>query len=136
VQFVALPDSRLDYSAQQEAALVRREPRYLRLRATPGRWRVYEVLGTARMLEERAGGRARLTWLGPESFVLRVFKPGSFIVRVRATPYWGLANGPGCVGRAGQWTLVRVPAPGRVRVVTRFSPGQALAAATGRAGRC
>jgi hypothetical protein len=136
VRFVALADSRLDYSAQQEAALVRREPAYLRLRATPGRWRVYEVLGTARMLEERAGGRARLASLGPESFVLRVSTPGSFVVRVRATPYWRLARGPGCVGRAGQWTLVRVPSPGLVRVVTRFSPGQALAAATGRAKRC
>jgi hypothetical protein len=135
VRFVALPDSRLDYSAQQEATLVRHEPAYLRLRATPGRWRIYEVRGTAHMLEERAGGRAKLTWLGPESFVLRVSKPGSFVVRVRATPYWRIA-GPGCVGRAGQWTLVRAPAPGRVRVVTRFSPARALAAATGRTRRC
>jgi hypothetical protein len=136
VQFVALPDSRLDYSAQQEAALVRREPAYLRLRATPGHWRIYEVRGTAHMLEERAGGRATLSSLGPESFVLQVSKPGSFVVRVRPTPYWRLAKGPGCVGSAGHWTLVRVPAPGRVRVVTRFSPGQAIAAATGRTRRC
>jgi hypothetical protein len=136
VRFVALPDSRLDYSAQREAALVRSGPAYLRFRAAVGRWQVYEVLGTARMVSARGGGRARLARLGPESFTLQVSRPGNFVVRVHPTPYWGLAQGPGCVGRTGKWTLVHAPRSGPVEVVTRFSPSQALEAATGTARRC
>jgi hypothetical protein len=137
IRFVALPDSRLDYSAQQEAALVRSGPAYLRFRAAVGRWQVYEVLGTASMVTGRNGGRARLAKLGPESFTLNVIRPGSFVVRVRSTPYWRFAqSGPGCIGKAGQWTLVRAPRRGLVEVVTSFSPSRAFEAATGGADRC
>jgi len=131
-----MADSRLDYSAQKEARLVRSEPPYLRLRGTPGHWRVYEVRGTGRMVAPRGGGSARLASLGPESFTLRVSQPGSFLVRVRATPYWRVAEGPACVGADGQWTRVRAPEAGIVRVVTRFSPTGALDAATRQATDC
>jgi hypothetical protein len=136
VKWVALPDSRLDYSAEQEAAIVRAQPPYLELRATPGNWRVYAVRGTGPMLQVGGGGEGELTSLGPESFTLHVTKPGDFVVRVRATPYWRLVDGGGCLGRAGDWTLVRAAHPGTFRVITRFSPARAWRAATGSAGKC
>ena len=136
VRWVALPDSRLDYSAEQEAAIVRSEPPYLRLKATPGNWRVYAVRDAGPMLQVGAGGSGELTSLGPESFTLSVTKPGDFVVRVRATPYWRLKEGGGCLGRAGDWTLVRAAHPGTFRVITRFSPARAWRAATGSAGKC
>jgi hypothetical protein len=137
IRWVALPDARLDYSAQGEAAIVRTEPPYLRLRATPGHWRVYAVTGVKPMLVPGAGARGRLTSLGPESFTLHVTRPGDFIVRVRATPYWRLAVGAGCTGRAGHWALVRAAQPGDFKIVTGFSPVRAWRAATGTAGgRC
>jgi hypothetical protein len=135
IRWVALPSARLDYSAQREAAIVRSAPAYLRLRAVAGPWRIYAVRGTGPMLEPGAGARGRLERLGPESFTLAVSRPGDFVVRVRATPYWGLATGAGCVGRAGDWTLVRAAQPGRFRVVTGFSAARAWGAATGTSGR-
>jgi hypothetical protein len=136
VRRVALPDSRLDYSAPREAAIGRSEPAYLRLRATPAHWRIYEVRGAGPMLTAGAGAQGRLASLGPESFTLDVARPGDFLVRVRATPYWRIAIGAGCIGRAGDWTLVRAARPGVLRIVTRFSPGRAWRAATGGAGKC
>jgi hypothetical protein len=136
VRWVALPDARLDYSAQREAAIVRSGPGYLRLRATLGHWRIYAVRGAREMLSPGAGAGGRLASLGPESFTLYVAHPGDFVVRVRATPYWRLASGTGCLGQAGDWTLVRAAQPGILRVVTSFSPGRAWQAATGEAGMC
>jgi hypothetical protein len=136
VRWVALPDAQLDYSAQREAAIVRSAPGYLRLRATPGHWRIYSVRGAGPMLSPGAGARGRLISLGPESFTLDVTRPGDFVLRVRATPYWRLDSGAGCLGRAGDWTLVRAAQSGILRVVTSFSPGRAWRAATGEAGKC
>jgi hypothetical protein len=136
VRWVALPDSRLDYSAQNEARIVRSEPPYLRLRGTTDHWRIYSVRNTGPMLQVGAGGRGRIASMGPESFTLEVTRPGDFVVRVRATPYWRLASGGGCLGRAGDWTLLRAAQPGTFRVTTRFSPGRAWRAATGSAGKC
>jgi hypothetical protein len=136
VSWVALPDSRLDYSAQREAAIVRSAPPYLELRATLDHWRIYAVRDAGPMLQTSAGARARLVSLGPESFALEVTSPGDFVVRIRATPYWRLATGGGCLGRAGDWTLVRAAQPGLFRVTTRFSPGRAWRAVTRSTGTC
>jgi hypothetical protein len=136
VRWVALPDSKLDYSAEREAAIVRSEPAYLQLGATTSHWRIYAVRDAAPMLQPGAGARGRLTSLGPESFSLQVTTPGDFVLRTRATPYWRLASGGGCLGRAGDWTLVRAAQPGLFRITTRFSPARAWSAATGSAGKC
>jgi hypothetical protein len=136
VHWVALPSARLDYSAQKEAAIVRSEPPYLRLRAAAGDWRIYSVRKTGPMLQVGGGARGSLTALGPESFTLTVTRPGDFVVRVRPTPYWRLAAGGGCLGRAGEWTLVRAAQPGIFRITTRFSPARAWRAATRSPGKC
>jgi hypothetical protein len=48
---------------------------------------------------------------------------------VRATPYRHLDRGAGCVGRAaGDWTLLRVDQPGRLRANVSFSLGRAARA--------
>ena len=63
------------------------------------------------MLTQLGIGRASLAGLSPESFDLSVERAGRFVVRVRHTPYWDGGSGV-CVGRAGDWTLVRAPRPG------------------------
>jgi hypothetical protein len=128
IRWVAASDARLDYSAQDEDALVRAEPPHLRLRARLPHWRVYEVVGTPGLVTPLGRGSARLRALGPESFTLRVARPGRFVVRVRHTPYWS-AGGGACVSRAGDWTLVRAERPGLFRVRTRFSAAGAWKAA-------
>jgi hypothetical protein len=135
IRWVAASDARLDYSAQDEDRLVRQEPPYLRLRARLEHWRIYEVVRATPMLSPVGTGRASLAGLEPESFVLSVERGGRFVVRVRHTPYWD--GGPDvCVGKSGDWTLVRVAGPGEVRVRTKFSAGAAWRAARGKSRRC
>ena len=135
IRWVARSSARLDYSAQEEDDLIRERPPYLRLRAVLRRWRVYEVVPAGTMVSATGAGRARLTALAPESFTLAVERPGTFVVRVRHTPYW---EGPAgvCVGRAGDWTEVRAPHRGTVRVQAKFSLGAAWRAARGADRTC
>src|SRR6185503_286122 len=125
IRWVAASDARLDYSAVRENNLVREDPPYLRLRARLPHWRVYEVLGAAGMVTPLDGGSARIEALGPESFTLAVRRPGRFVVRVRHTPYWDTDADGACVGRAGDWTVVRATRPGAVPVRISFSLGAA-----------
>ena len=65
--------------------------------------------------------------LGRDSFTLRVPHAGSYVARVRFTPYWALAGAHGCVLSApGGWTALRAAGAGSLRVVIRFSLGRVL----------
>ena len=129
VAFVALPDAKNDYSAKQEHALIASEPSYLRQRAILPHWRVFEVTRTSPIVKSRGPGQARLLNVAPQSFALAVTKPGRFVVRVRATPFWTMKPQDGCVGKSGPWTLVRADRAGIVRVSIGFSLGRARQAA-------
>ena len=135
IRWVAASDARLDYSAQEEDDLVREAPPYLRLRARLAHWRVYEVVPRPALVTAVGRGRAGLASLAPESFTLEVRRPGSFVVRVRHTPYWR-SSGGACVGRAADWTLVRAPRAGIVRVWTGWSAGAVSRSIRGTARRC
>ena len=127
VAYVALPDVELDPSSAREGKLIRAGLPGLREVFSSRHWRIYAV----RAPQPLAEGPGRLTALGHESFALSVTAPGSFLVRVRYTPYWTITSGGGCVSRApGGWT--RVDASTRARVLVRasfslsraFSPGR------------
>lgn len=119
VAFVALPDAPLDYSARAEAALVAREPPYLTPRWRSEHWRVYEVRGPHALVVPRGRARMKVRALRTGEVVLDVERPGTALVRVRWSPYWG-ARGT-CVERDGDWTRVHARHAGRVRLVTAFS---------------
>jgi hypothetical protein len=136
VRYVALPDSRLDYSGKEEGRLIATAPSYLRLRAVLPNWQVYEVTGAPPLIDAKGDARGSVVALGPQSFTLRASTAGRFVVRVRWTPYWKLSAGSGCLGRAGDWTLVRADAPGRLRATIAFSPGRAGRAAAGSRKVC
>jgi hypothetical protein len=136
VAYVALPDAENDYSAKKEHALIASRPSYLRLRASLAHWRVFEVTGTSPIVKSRGPGQARLLNVTPQSFSLSVKEPGRFVVRVRATPFWTMSPGDGCVGKTGPWTLVRADRPGIVRVSIGFSFGRARQAAVSDFRRC
>jgi len=120
ISYVALPDAPLDYSARSEARLLEggaRSP-YLREVWRSRHWRLFAVL-SARALAQPPG---ILTQLGSDSFTLRVQRAGTFMVRVRFSPYWALASGHGCVDRApGGWTQLQVRGGGSAHVVIDFS---------------
>jgi hypothetical protein len=136
VRYVALPDAGVDYSARAERRLIVDGPSYLRLRAQLPHWRVYEVVRARPLVEPVGPAAGRLREIGPDSFVLTVRRPGTFVVRIRETPFWSLKSGVGCVGDGGPWTVVRADRPGTVKVSIAFSPRRAWRAATGGHRRC
>jgi hypothetical protein len=129
VQYVALPDARLDYAAHTEAALVRAGLPYLRPVWRGGHWQVFRVRGAAPLVSAGAAG-AHLVALDPNGFTLDVRRAGSLDVRVRYTRYWSLERGAGCVLPApGGFTRVLATRPERLRVVAELEPGRLLSGA-------
>jgi hypothetical protein len=68
--------------------------------------------------------------------VLDVKQPGRFVVRVRATPFWSIGPGVGCVTKTGPWTLVRADRAGVMRVSIGFSLARMRQAAASDYKRC
>ena len=120
ISYVALPDAPLDYSATAEARLLRTQAASAGLREVwrARHWRLFEVLGAAPL----AQAPAAMTALGADAFTLHAPRAGSYVVRVRFTPYWSIAGARGCVLEApGDWTTVRAAAAGSLHVVIAFS---------------
>ena len=118
ISYVALPDAPLDYSARVEARVIGAAPGYLREVWHSARWRLFAVRGAAPL----AQAPSELTELDSDSFTLRTPGAGTYLVRVRFTPYWSIASGRGCVQRArGGWTALRVPSAETARVTIGFS---------------
>ena len=120
VGYVALPDTELDYAGEKEAALIRAGLPYLKeIPVGPG-WRLFKVLGAVPMVDRPA----RLTALDTDGFTVTSPEAGSYLVRIRSTPYWRIEEGFGCVepGR-GDWTRVILDRPGSLKVSTDFRPG-------------
>jgi hypothetical protein len=129
VEYVAVPDVRLDYAAIPEARMVRRGLPYLRPAWRNEHWDVYRVVRAA----TAASGPAEAVRLSTEGFSLRARAPGTVDVRVRHTPYWALVRGAGCVERGPDgFTRLRLRRGGGVRVAIRFAPGRVVS----RGSRC
>jgi hypothetical protein len=128
VRYVALPDAPLQQDARPERRLINDEPTYFELRWTSAHWRVYEV-ADPQPLVRSTYGEGRLLSLKPDSFTMRVTRPGTFTVLARPSPYWEVSRGTGCIGQHGRWTTVNVPRPGIVRAEIGFSMGGALRSA-------
>jgi hypothetical protein len=137
VRYVALPDAPLQQSARPERRLIRDDPAYLEPRWSSAHWRVYEVADPKPLVQGLDGARGELVSLTPDSFTLRIERPGMFRVLVRGSPFWELAHrGHGCVGRQGKWTTVRLPDPGTARVEVSFSMASAWRSASSEPDAC
>jgi hypothetical protein len=124
VGFVAVPRTKLDYAAESEADLIARGVGYLREIPAGPDWKLYRVTGATPMVEPPG----RMTELTTDGFTLELPRPGAYLVRVRATPYWQVESGSACVDTTGDgWTEVSTTRPGQVEVRARFRPGARLA---------
>jgi len=123
-----VPDAPIGYGGKREVELLDRgTPPFLRGPVRAGHWRVYEVMSAHRLVVPDRGADIRATALRPDEVALDVRRPGSATVRVHFSPYWRIADGPGCVEEAaGDWTRVTAERPGRIRLVTTFAPGRAI----------
>jgi hypothetical protein len=118
VKWVALPDAPLDYSSQQEAALIRRGLPYLQPVWRSAHWRVYRV----KDFEPIAKGAARLVSQGATSETLWAHRRGHTFLRVRYTPYWKISDGEGCVSRTPSgWTELQTWTTGWIKLTTSWS---------------
>ena len=113
VEWVALPDVSLDYSAGQEAALLRHPPSYLHLVWRNAHWQLWEVRGAPGLVT----GPARLVSVGPDRIVLDVRAPGSVTLRMRYTPNWSVVSGQACLTATGDgWIRVVSRTAGRIEL--------------------
>jgi hypothetical protein len=129
VSYVALPDVPFDQSSRGEVRLIRRGLPYLREVFRDAHWRVFAVLDASplavslgRPTPSRSAAGARVVGLRVQGFRLAVSRPGTYLVRVRYSPYFSVTSGAASVGEApGGFTEVRAPRPGAVNVDARFS---------------
>lgn len=133
VRWVALPDTRFDYSARAEARLVAAGQPFLREVERTGHWRIFEVVGATGLVS----GPATITRTTADTVSLTVSEPGTVRLRMHWTPYWKVAAGDACVAPApasggDDQTELRVRRAGPVTLVTSFSLGRVAA----RSARC
>jgi hypothetical protein len=117
VRYVAVPDAKLDYSAQQEVALIDHGLPFLRLVDRIRHWRIYELRDPTPI----AQGAATLSWLGPNWLQLQAHKAGATFIRVRWSPYWAITQGSGCVAPSRGYTKLTTTRPGPVHIAMRFA---------------
>ena len=129
VQYVAVPQARLDYAALPEARLVRSGVPYLVPVWGNADWRVYRYKYSVPLVS----GPAQLVSLRSNGITLRASEPGVVDLRLRYTRYWKLVAGAGCVEQApGGLTRLVLERPGTVRMIAGFAPGRLVS----RAPRC
>jgi hypothetical protein len=112
IRYVLLPHTKLDPDGGPEEARLLRAPS-LGLRAvfSTATWTIYRVPHATPLLTGAAG--ARLTALTHETVRGRVARPGTYLLRLRYSPYWTATPTGTCVGRTpGGMTRVTVPRRG------------------------
>ena len=116
VAYVAVADAALDYAGRGEARLIAGGLPYLREVWRGEHWRVLAVDGPRPLAD---GAAATLT---DDGVTIRSRSAGDVLVRVRHTRWWRVTAGRACVRRApGGMTIVRVRAPGTVRLQARLT---------------
>lgn len=134
VKYVFLPDDKLDFSAKEEAELLRAGnvlPQIARI----GGWTIYEVPNATPIATPR--DTIRVSHIDARQVVLEVDRPGTYRLRVRYTPYWRVTQGSACVGRRESWaTELRVLEPGIVRLEFDVRLGRVVSTVLGRESAC
>ena len=135
VRYVLLPRDPLDYSAENEAALLRSGASGLRQVARVGGWTIYE-LPHATPIATPSDGIGVLS-LTSNSVILRVSRPGVYRLRLRYTPYWRVERGVACAAPREPWgTELRVTRAGVIRLSFDVDLGTFVGAVLGSDGGC
>jgi hypothetical protein len=129
ISYVAVPNVKFDYLAEDEVALIRGGLSYLNPVWANSDWTLYHVARAVPLVIPEASDLppniATLTHLGPADFTVDLRAPGTYLVRIHYTPYWDVTSGDACVEQAdpalGGWTQLVVHRPGAVTVDARFS---------------
>ena len=112
VQYVALPDVRLDSSSTIEAKLLKSGLRYLQPVWHNQHWQVWRFRDYHGLVD----GPARLVSVGADTFTLDVTGPGPVTVHIHDSPHWAV-QGHGCTSASPDgWTQLFGLDRGSVRV--------------------
>jgi hypothetical protein len=126
VRYVVLPDATLDYTAHDEAALLRTGQTGLRVVLRAPHLTIFEVPRARPMVT----GQAHVLSLTESRALLQVARAGGYSVAMRYTPYWGVSEGCVRPARDGM-TRLTVPRAGRVTLAFAWTPERALDAIAG-----
>ena len=108
VRYVVLADAPVDYSSRKEAALIRTgRSGLVPVKRLPN-ITIYELRDATPLITGPAG--ATVLWLWPSRLVAQFDAPGSYLVRIRWSPYWQPSTG--CVSETRD---------GMTRIVTKES---------------
>ncbi|WP_412747242.1 hypothetical protein [Krasilnikovia sp. MM14-A1004] len=111
VQYVAVPDAELSWVGRAEAGLVAGGLPYLKPVWSDAHWRLYAVDGPVPLV----AAPARLVAHTAAAVTFDAPAAGEVRLRVRHSR-WLHADHGASVAKDGDWTVVRVPAPGRYTV--------------------
>ena len=129
VRYVVLPDARLDYSSQAEAALLTSGRSGLRVVFRSQHTAVYEVPGAVPLVT--GTGSAHVFSFAHEGMVVSLGAPGRYRVATSWSPYWQASGA--CLDR-GTDGMIRLAArrAGTVSLKFDVSAGAALATLAGK----
>ena len=134
VQYVFLPDDKLDYSAQAEAALLR-ESQVLPLVARVGDWSVYEVPNATPIATPP--DLIEIRRIDAREVTFEVKRAGNYRLRLRYTPYWRVIRGEACVAPREPWaTELRVAQPGTITLRFEVDVDKVVKTVLGREAVC
>jgi hypothetical protein len=135
VRYVLLPRDPLDYSAKNEAKLLRSGASGLGQVSRIGGWTIYEV-PHATPIATPADGIEVLS-LTASSVTLHATRPGLYRLRLRYTPYWRVERGAACAAPRQPWgTELRVARAGVIRMSFDVELGTFVGAVLGSQGGC
>ena len=117
VEYVALPDARLDDSSLAERALIMSGLPYLHQVWRDAHWRVWKVDGFAGLVD----GPATLRSMSPDRVTLAVTGSSDLVLRVRATKHWSVAPGGCAAATADGWTRLHGLPTGTVTLTQSLS---------------
>ena len=129
VRYVVLPDSKLDYSSQAEAALLSSGRSGLRVVFQSRHTTIYEVPGAVPLVT--GPGHAAILSFAHEGMVVSLTAPGRYRVATSWSPYWRVTGA--CLDR-GSDEMIRLVArhAGTVSLTFDVTAGAALATLAGQ----
>ncbi|QXJ25331.1 MFS transporter [Actinomadura graeca] len=119
VHYVVLPAQEADWSARDEAAIVKAGQPYLTEVWSDEHWRLFRVSRPTPL----AGRPARVTRLNAGEMVVDMPAAGSALLRIAWSPWLGVTGGdgaPGCLARDGEFVRMTVRGPGRYTIAARY----------------
>lgn len=117
VQYVVLPEQEVDWSAQDEAAIVEGGQPYLSEIWRDEHWRLFRVVRPTPLVDRPASVRH----LDAGELVVDMPSGGSALLRISWSPWLRVTGGDACLARAGDFVRMTASAPGRYTIAASYA---------------